>query len=686
MRFAGPLLVAALPLVASCRDATGPELGVIVTVTSLTGPSYSADATGRATVQCDLALQARDAGSRRASWLDATFAFYAPGDSTRAIAVDTVPAQTIRYSWGADSIGPDSTRTARWRLSATFPFDLKIRFTYRLAGGGLDSSGVAVLCAPSTMPGAAPTITTLRYRPFTSLQPGDTLYLSFSATSPLGLWQSFLRLTGACDTTLMFAEQLQLAISHVVALAMPATCALGVPIGVTASSFDVRLQGASQSLTLPGLVDQTPPVVSSVGAATLYSPYAPLATFTGYLFTGDGLGLGITVTDNHALHAIYWELQPAGFRDSVLVDGPAAYRGVTIPMQAGWAGALQLRLWARDQSGNVSDTTVSAPGAIQAFPTVGPTPTLTSVPGDITDVAFDAKRGVIYLLQSNSYKIAVFSPTSLTVLRTIAMTDYASAFDLTPSGDSIITVLMNSQALGVVDLTQASPVLQAVPLAGLDATRLLDVRVTSTGQALFVAQHVNLGGGSPDLYTYALATGTLRPRLETPALGAYTPGLIERSIDRSVVVVNGGASGFLRYDAATDAFSPGQTARIMDNRPSIDATGAHIAVWGDLYSSSLQYVRTTRAALNGEGPSAISPDGQTHYMAIAPMYSDLGIVRSRVSDGSIIDHIAAPMIVTLLRASSDGATLVAVESYNNGPARIGIINLAQLQSRARTAR
>jgi len=43
---------------------------------------------------------------------------------------------------------------------------------------------------------------------------------------------------------------------------------------------------------------------------------------------------------------------------------------------------------------------------------------------------FDAKRGVIYLLQSNSEQITVFSPTSLTVLRSITLPDYAPDFDL----------------------------------------------------------------------------------------------------------------------------------------------------------------------------------------------------------------------------------------------------------------
>jgi len=665
-------------LVASCKDSTGPRPAVTVTVASLAGPSYSADSAGQQLIQCDVTLQARNPGSQGATWMTATFAFYAPDGSTSAFAVDTVPAETVGSSWGAPSIGPGATQTARWSVEGSIPFVLKIRFSYQMGGGAADASVVSVTCEPSARPGPPPTITMLQYQPYTSLQPGDTLHLSYAATSPVGLWETLIHLTGACDTTLRVPEQVKLAVAHDVALVMPAACRLGVPISVTAASYDVRLQETSRSLTLPALVDHRSPVLSA-NVSTPYSAWAQAASFLGYLFTGDAIEVNVTATDNHALHRIYWEVRPVGLRDSLLVSGPDAFRTITIPSRASWTGPIRLVLYAKDESGNVSDTIATAAGAIEVAPNVGPTPTLASIPGDITDVAFDAKRNVIYLLQSNSYKIAVFSPATLTVVRTIALPDNAPAFDLSPSGDSIITVLMNSKAIGVVDLTQASPALTTVPLTDLASTyRLLNVRVASTGRVLFVAQHTAVDSASKRLYSYDLAGGVLRLRLDTPDLGYESSGPLERSTDGTVVVVNGEAGAFLRYDAATDRFEPAQTARVQDTRPSVDATGAHIAVSGDLYDRSLQYLLTVRAAMSGEGPAAISSDGQTHYLAIAPTYTQLGIVRSRVSDGSIVDHIPAPLLITMLRVSPDGSTLVVVESYNFGPARIGLVNLLQL--------
>lgn len=665
-------------IVVSCREVTAPpdqNARFTVAVTEVVGPSFSSDSSGRQLIACDLTLQANNAASQRAAWLDATFGFYLPGDSTTPFSVDTLPAAAIAASWGADSIGPGAAQVAYWHLSATVPFALRIRFSYQLAHGATGTTEVATSCEPTTVPGPPPVITTLTYQPDT-LEPGDTLHLSYAATSSVELWESVIRISGPCDTTLLIPEQLRLAVAHEIALVMPPGCALGVPLAVTASAFDARLQGTSRALTLPALVDHRAPALT-VLIRTPYNDWASPDSIAAYLFTGDAIALSLKATDNHSLHAISWAVQPAGYRDSTLVIGTSAFMGQGIPAQAGWVGPIQLQLYATDAAGNVSDTAVSAPGGIQVYPTVGPAPTPMSIPGDITDVAFDTKRGVIYLLLTNPDQIAVLSSASASILRTIPLPAYAPAFDLAPSGDSMVIALMNLQAIGVVDLTQATPSLGTVPLAGMDSTyRLVDMRVAASGQALIAAQHQVLGGESR-LYTYALANGTLQMRLDAPALGFGNTAMIERSTDGSVVVVNSPYGAFVRYDAATDAFEAAYPPQMVETRPSVDATAAHVAVSGDLYDASLQYLRTVRVAKNGEGPGAISPDGQTHYMAVNPTFMQWGIVRSRVADGSIVDHIAVPMLISTLRIAPDGSTLLAIGRVN-GVTEICLVNLLQL--------
>lgn len=677
VRLVVPAASAALgaALVESCNDSTAPRPAVTVSVTSLLGPTYAADSAGHQLIQCEITLIARSSSTQSASWMDATFAFYAPNDSRTPFAIDTIPAATIRSSWGADSIERTHDDTAQWVVSGTIPFTLTMRFSYSLSGGPVASTEVTSACRPTIPVGPPPTITTLKDQMDTAPEPGDTLHVSYTVTSSVGLWQSAVHVAGPCDVTALLPENLQHSVTHDLAVYLPAACSLGVPVSVTAEAFDLDLQQTTRSLALPALVDRRPPRIY-VGVSTPYNPSAPIASFAGYVFTGDSLTLLVTAIDNHALHGFYWEVLPAGLRDSVLANDSSVFRTVTIPVTPSWVGTIQLRLYAKDALGNVSDTVSTSPGAIQVGPTVGPPPTLTSIPGDITDIAFDPKRAVIYLLQSNSYNIAVFSPASLTVVRNIALTDYAPDFDLSPSGDSIVTVLKNSQSIGIVDLTRPSPALQTIPLPSLDSTLLLNVRIANNGRALIPTQHFVLGGGKR-LYTYDLATGTLRIRLDAPDLGSEAGGELERSRDRHVIIVNGMAGAFLRYDAGTDTFGAALTARILDTPPSVDSTGANVAVSGDLYDASLQYLRTVGLAKTGEGPAAISPDGLTHYMAIAPTYGQAGIVRSHVSDGSMIDHIPAPLLISFLRVSPDGSTLAVVENCC-GEVRIGLINLPQL--------
>jgi hypothetical protein len=57
------------------------------------------------------------------------------------------------------------------------------------------------------------------------------------------------------------------------------------------------------------------------------------------------------------------------------------------------------------------------------------------------------------------------------------------------------------------------------------------------------------------------------------------------------------------------------------------------------------------------------------------VYWPHGIVRSRVSDGQIVDRTPNPILPDLIRTSPDGATVVTVETRTYGPSKISIIAL-----------
>ena len=684
--------VALAALSASCREATTkPDLGVLLTLAPMDAPQYGADSIGRQLIGCDATLYAKNAGSRRIVWLDATFTFTAALDSTAVAAVQTVPAQTIAGSWGGPALGPDSEATARWRITAGAPFRLRIRFFYdHEDGSGFDSTAVSLSCAPALTPGPPPTVTTLGVKPDTA-EPGDTLLISYAATSGIGLWQSVIQLSGACDTTLLFPEDLHGADERVTPLVVPAACKLHLPLTVTAAAFDALLQGASRSVTLPGLVDHRPPAVT----ASAWLPYMPewtslpLANFAGLVVSGGRLSLYYRATDNQDVRTVYWGFDPAGYRDSARVSGTVVNGAVAIVPPNSAAGPQQLRVWVADTSGNVSDTVSTAPGAVDVVGAVGPAPTMTTVPlaAQVSDVAYDAKRGVLYLLQSYLYKLVAISLAQPAVVWSLALPDYVQAIDLSPSGDSLVGPLLNSGALGVVDLTQPTPTLATVPLAGLDSGfRLLDVRVAANGLALVVAEH---NGSNPSactatcLYAYSLGSGTGRFRLDAPVFALYDPvGVLGRSADGSTIVLNANPGAFLRYDAAADAFGPERTAQCAAQRPALDATGAHVAIGGTLYDSSLQVVQTMQAAVTGCRQAQLSPDGRTHYMTEGWGASQ-GVLRSRASDGALLDYVPVGAGILTMQLSPDGTALAVVGELDYySPPEVGVIDLTHLQPMA----
>ena len=61
-----------------------------------------------------------------------------------------------------------------------------------------------------------------------------------------------------------------------------------------------------------------------------------------------------------------------------------------------------------------------------------------------------------------------------------------------------------------------------------------------------------------------------------------------------------------------------------------------------------------------------------------------GIVRSRVSDGQTIDRIPLMFAATVVRASPNGSTLVAVQSNAAPSSLASVIDLRQLAAGTRT--
>ena len=95
-------------------------------------------------------------------------------------------------------------------------------------------------------------------------------------------------------------------------------------------------------------------------------------------------------------------------------------------------------------------------------------------------MAYDAKRDVLYLSQPDSQRVAVLSLGTYTYGTPLAMPSVPAGLDLTPGGDTLLVALRRAAALGVVDLTLATPSVDTARLAfdtslgrGPDALRVL---------------------------------------------------------------------------------------------------------------------------------------------------------------------------------------------------------------------
>lgn len=454
--------------VTACGDSTGPEsVGIAVSVTQLRGPSITPEENGRARVGCSVDFRAVARGSGAATWLDATVHWYA---GTKRLPLDSVvvSAAEIQASWGEPGIDAGETRDSPgWEFSAGVPFTVTLDYRYQPEGSrAAKTARVSFSCGPAVPPGTPPpTVSALSVSaPPGDFEPGDTLDVEYAAASPVGLWQTAVLLTGPCEVRQPFNEELAPSVTRVVRIRIPAECQLGVPLGVTVYAFDVGLQEGRRQLAPPlSLVDKTPPAV--------FSLFNSVETLAGDYFVGDSVPVFVGAADNHALSAIVWDVLPSGGRDSLLVTGPArvAPGPVWVPLRPEWVGQVQLRFYARDAMGLTSAPLTMA-NALGVYPTVERPTASASVPGEIRDFAIDARRGAIYVLQTNERRLAIVSTATLQVTATIPTPGAPTGFDLTPGGDSLIVALPSSKALGVLDLRQASPQLALLPLTTLDAT------------------------------------------------------------------------------------------------------------------------------------------------------------------------------------------------------------------------
>jgi len=681
-----PALLMAIFAIAACGDDADPgtivepNLGLTVRVAAslVSAPTIGTDAELYQYIKCAVTLEATASGVGTATWQDATLYWFAGVDRTVPVDSTPIPVSTVRASWSGDQIRAGDEQQARWEMLAYAPFAIRAAFRYRQGTGGRTYTAATTFTCGPDVPAdgiAPPDVATLAVRePGGALEPGDTLTLEYTVTSAIGLWETRVVLGGACSTTMEFGEALLKNVSRTVPLVLPFDCVLGLPVTVGVAAMDAALQERSRAVT-PALTvtDVTPPSVYIASVPVTGGSLVP--GVVGTFFVDDSIMVRFAAWDNHALRALVWEVQPHGFRDSLVVTGADVMPWVSIRLRPDWVGPIELRFFARDVSGNVSTVVATIPGDVRVLPTATPPTVQATVPGTVRAAVIDRSRGVLYLLQPDQSHVRVLEMGALATLETIATPVAGLDLDLTPGGDSLILTLPGIRALGIVDLRAATRVVTVVPLTSLDTT--VDqtpafVRTLANGRAF-----VRLGGGNPDGWTLLeldLATGTESTRTDAGAAGNVSAAEMERSHDHTAVVLAMPGAQLQRYGMAQDAFGTIRGAAV-GGPLSVDLDGQRVGISRYVYDGSLLPLREVESMYPAGSSvyeiSVLTPSGEYLYHALPPW----GILRSRVSDGALVDRIASPLSPNLLRVSADGTILVELEDTYTGTTRVRVSDL-----------
>lgn len=645
---------------ASCGESTGPgTFAVSLTATPVDAPHFNALENGQPIIACHVALAARAVGVGSALWDSATFYFYLGKD--RSVPADSgmVAATEVAAAWGKPRIEPGDRPTSGWTFSTGAPFSVKIVVGYRRDGGKRHTATASFDCGPS-IPATVtpPVITSLTVTPETDISPGQVLTVNYAITSGIGLWETVIELFGACDTTIVQGEWLAATASHSPTMTLPSTCALDQPLGIVVHAFDAALELTSRQVSLT-VADKVLPTMTVNFASAIGTPL--IGPIAGEFFAGQELKLVLSTEDNVGVQKIFWEVVGSGRVDSASVSGLYTSQAVTMPIPASLDGTIQIRAWSRDVAGNLSTRFTSAAGAIRVYPTVVRPRYSALVYGDVRDFVIDMKRNQLYLMQTNEARISIFSMTTRLVTQVIHPSSTPLNMDLTTGGDSLIMTLYGSKALHVLDLRDPATPITSIPLTLPDgATYPGEVRIVTGAKAI-----VGVSGTFQDskrVLEVDLGTGAQRflTAGESPLSGEIT---LERSHDRNSVVIGGISGGVARYDATTGAFGPARAVTGTAWRNSVNANGTVTASGLNVYGESLQFLRSMSTFSSpGAYVTAISASGEYVY-AINWLH---GIVRLRVSDGSVADRFEIFMNPDIVRVSPDGTLLVySTRTYSN---------------------
>lgn len=633
--------VALLLAFAACKDGTGPDAKdtseAQVLITAVASEHAWVTEGGEELLQCSVNLSATATGRAAATavWGGAVFRWHAGPNGAVADSV-VMSADEVRESWGGINLTVGQRLESGWYFRAGVPFGISADYHYGADATRIDrKASWRVNCGPQLPPeGApAPTLTASLTTPRSDVGPGDVLEITYTASSPVGLLETVVEISGAHDTQIRQRERLATSTTRTARFTVPAMVLLGQPLRVRVHAVDAALQTSTQELpaTSP-VVDRTPPQVTNIGM--VHGQHTIAGYLPGPYPVGDTLYVTVGAADTYGLSTVGAELVGPGgtVRDSITVSArnTVEHRFV-LPIPAQWVGARgQVRVFARDTHGNRTEG-ASEPNSFHFFPTRDHPVRSAIIPGVHYDAVLDTRRGRAYLVTKKPNRLVVVSLASLTEEASLNLSG-SESLALTPGGDSLLVLLPAENAVAVIDPDRPTVIAGRIPLQ-TGGARANSIRVAANGRVLITTSNSQtevLG-----VLELNLADGSHRFRTDA-GQGRGTSTTLAASLDAGRLLVQAGCTQV--YVSALDRFEPCKGS-LDASIPSMDATGSRVAHglsvsdgdlnlllrWSDPFGTS--YGRA----------SGLMPDGQHAYTS-----TSRGWFKVHAATGRFMERVRVP--------------------------------------------
>ncbi len=645
----------ALALLASsvtiaCGDPTGPPEPLVVTLTSSQtfGPVLIAGGE-EASIRCGFRLIATATGKGRADWQGGVFRFFAGADRTAPLDTVVLSEDELVGAWALDSVSAARADTSEWHFTAGVPFAVEFSFAYAQRGATApDFATVRSVCGPTPSAAAGPPAASLvQVRTSDAeLNVGDTVFVTYDATSANGLWQSGVAISGPFEETRFRPDTLLTTARHTIAFRVPAGSRLDLPVSVLLMADDIALERTTAlHATTIRVIDRAPPVAGGY-------------TSGGRIPSGTAFSFQVSASDDNAIRTLVWELDgEISAKDSItlLQAVQSEYREIVLTARPEWAGKrARLRVRSYDDAGQRSAEWLSADGIFRFHESF---PAQTVLRGFVTSRvpdfhAYSPTRSRLYAAFSDAGLIEGIDLVTMSPLSPIGLAG-AGALGVSPSGDSLFVGTRTSRTIRVLGATSGE-LYTTIPLSSIDF-----LVPPGTNPAATPDWIVPLAGGRvlvhvasvPGVVEIDLGTGLQRYRPEFEPSAANLAAFASTAGDRVLLLRNDCQRW---YVVATDSLTPCQSGPTVDPRfVSMPLSGAGAGFGTRIVDGSLSQVGPADEA----GMSIPDADGVHHWNA--DMWAGR-IFKRRSVDGTIVKSTPLDGQAWLLRFLDGGRYLVVL--------------------------